>query len=159
MSTGRRAYDLLRSYVNHEWDRITHVDDQWDKSDFQNALDRLKAKRDELSASSEASNQSVPAESEPIQVPALPEDQKRYARSLLGVAEDATFEADSSRFLHDSTNVADASSFHQGQPSSIRPPPIQKRVHWALGVLTKTLTTPSVGSGALKSSTNSPEGS
>lgn len=27
MSTGRRAYDIVRGYVNHGWDRVSGVDD------------------------------------------------------------------------------------------------------------------------------------
>ncbi len=27
MSTGRRAYDIVRGYVNHGWDRLTSIDD------------------------------------------------------------------------------------------------------------------------------------
>ena len=28
MSTGRRAYDIVRSYVGHGWDRVSGVDDR-----------------------------------------------------------------------------------------------------------------------------------
>ncbi len=28
MSSGRRAYDIVRGYVNHGWDRVSGVDDQ-----------------------------------------------------------------------------------------------------------------------------------
>ncbi len=28
MSSGRRAYDIVRGYVNHGWDRVAGVDDQ-----------------------------------------------------------------------------------------------------------------------------------
>ena len=28
MSTGRRAYDIVRGYVNHGWDRVSSLDDQ-----------------------------------------------------------------------------------------------------------------------------------
>lgn len=76
MGTSRRAYDLLRGYVNHHMDRIRE-------------LDADSSARDELN---EALNPGASAPTEAVSTPAAtPIDQQAMARKILGVEEKATF--------------------------------------------------------------------
>ncbi|MEA2553990.1 MAG: hypothetical protein QOJ65_2166 [Fimbriimonadaceae bacterium] len=123
MSAGRRTYDLLRGYVNREWDRIHGME----LTDAQKELD------DALDASS-ASYKITPRPR--VEIP--PEDAKAYARQVLGVEENADFEtirhafeklckrSDPQRFPIDSEEAKQASD-------------IQKRIYWAYNLLTENV--------------------
>lgn len=77
MGTSRRAYDLLRGYVNHHVDRIRE-------------LDADTAARDELEASLRPGGVEA-AQSPSQELPATPVNQQELARKILGVEEKATF--------------------------------------------------------------------
>ena len=69
MSSGRRAYDIVRGYVNHGWERVAGVDDQAEA---------------ELRAALETPSQPATA------APPAPPMTVDVARRLLGVEEGAT---------------------------------------------------------------------
>lgn len=76
MSTGKRAYDIMRSYVNQEWERIRGIDQDG-------------------SARSELDAPYFPAPAPPASMPSAPKPEpitnKTQAAKVLGVAEDASF--------------------------------------------------------------------
>lgn len=124
MSEIRRTYDLLRGYVNREWDRIRSIE-------WQSAWQELEAS---------VRGPEPPAGSalvEPMQTPDLPEgvDLDEVARNILGVRADAEFEAvrDAFRRLH---KRSDPSAFPAGSQEATNALRIQQRVNWAYARLT-----------------------
>ena len=75
MSSGRRAYDLLRGYINNEWDRIQGVMDTNAENELNEAL---------------AGPQPIRRDTPPAEVIALSEEDT--ARQILGVGPTASFE-------------------------------------------------------------------
>lgn len=118
MSEFRRAYDLLRGYVNREWDRMRSIE-------WSSAWDELHGVQPQAE------------EKDPAAPPPLPEgvDAKEVARNILGVAKDAEFEAvrDAFRRLH---RRSDPSAFPPGSDESRNAARIQQRVTWAYTCLT-----------------------
>jgi hypothetical protein len=122
MSEARRAYDLLRGYVNREYDRIRGVD-------LDNAERELN---DSLS-----NNMSAKSSSSPIQQ-AVPEplaSREERARRILGVADGASFE-DIRRSFERLNKRGDPSRFPTGSEEREHATAIQKSVQWAYSVLT-----------------------
>lgn len=124
MSTGRRAYDLLRGYVNTEWDRIQGIE----RND---ALDELDAALDSTNP-----NNYKTAPKPEIRVKVPPEDAKTYARQVLGVAENADFEAIRHSF-EKLCKRSDPARFPENSEEARTASDIQKRIYWAYGVLTE----------------------
>lgn len=122
MSTGRRAYDLLRSYVNHEWDRIQGID----RTDAMQELD------DALDATSP--NYTFKPVPKAAQIP--PEDAETYARQVLGVAANADFETIRQAFER-LAKRSDPARFPEGSSEATQARDIQKRIYWAYGLLTQ----------------------
>lgn len=120
MSTGKRAYDLLRSYVNQEWDRIQ-------------GLERTDAVQ-ELDEALDASSLNYKITPRPkVDVP--PEDAETYARQVLGVPASADFEAIRHTF-EKLCKRSDPSRFPEGSSEAKLAEDIRKRVYWAYNLLT-----------------------
>ena len=120
MSVGKRAYDVLRGYVNREWERIQD-------------LDRLYAER-ELD---DVTTPPAPPVSQPQSAP-LPEDRTQRARQLLGVGPEASF--DELRKAFERLNKrSDPAKFPTGSSEAVQAADIQRRVNWAYQVLTENV--------------------
>lgn len=120
MSTGRRAYDLMRGYVNREWDRIKGVEFDDAERELQDALERPTERKLDLPG---------------IQETAVV-DRQLTASKILGVPITAPF-ADIHRSFEKLKKRSDASNFPSGSPEAAQAIEIQRRVQWAYGVLTE----------------------
>jgi hypothetical protein len=118
MSGARRAYDLLRGYINREWDRIQGVEE-------------LDARRELDQASRVPDNAGLP--------PIENQDPMEKARRILGVAADANYETIRKAFerLH---QRSDPSNFPDGSEEQRRAESIHKRVMWAYRTLSESVT-------------------
>lgn len=121
MSTGRRAYDLLRGYVNKEWERIKGIE----VSDAERELNE---------ALWNPASASRPTGGPPSPVP-QPQDPKAYARRLLGVSEDTPFE-DLRKCYSRLMKRSDPANFPSGSEEAKQAATIQRRVNWAYNTLT-----------------------
>lgn len=121
MSTGRRAYDILRGYVNREWDRIKGVEFDSAEKELQEALDNPTPRP-------------APTSSQPDETFTM--DRQLTASKILGVAVNAPFNEIQKSF--DRLNKrSDASNFPSGSSEAAQAIEIQRRVQWAYGVLTE----------------------
>lgn len=123
MSTGRRAYDLLRGYVGREYDRLQ-------------GLERISAE-DELSqAMNDASLRGSKKPPTPEPKPsASPIDAKTHAARILGVSAGASFEEVRKSFER-LNKRSEPSNFPPGSPERQQAGEIQRRVQWAYQTLT-----------------------
>lgn len=122
MSSGRRAYDILRSFVNSEWERIRGID-----------LDKALAELDAPAAPTVAGSIET--------APTLrSSDPKALARSVLGVSETADFEEIRKAFerLNERSEPA---RFPEGSEEQKHASQIQTRVNWAYQTLTEEVPT------------------
>lgn len=122
MSTGRRAYDLMRGYVNREWDRIKGVEFDDAERELQDALERPTDRK--------------------LDLPSIQEttivDRQLTASKILGVPINAPF-GDIHRSFEKLKKRSDASNFPSGSPEAAQAIEIQRRVQWAYGVLTERM--------------------
>ena len=124
MGTGRRAYDLLRGYVNREYDRIRGVE----LDDAERELnDTLKGYMPPKTTPAAQSSTSTPAE------PPLSREER--ARRILGVNEQSTFD-EIRRSFERLNKRGDPNRFPVGSEEREHAAAIQKSVQWAYGVLT-----------------------
>ncbi|MCC7230706.1 MAG: hypothetical protein IT203_09965 [Fimbriimonadaceae bacterium] len=121
MSVGRRAYDLMRGYVNREWDRIKGVEFESAERELQEAL--------ELPRQEERSVSLPPDETILL-------DRQLRASKILGVPVNAPF-ADIQKAFDRLKKRSDGSNFPSGSPEAAQAIEIQRRVQWAYGVLTE----------------------
>lgn len=123
MGTARRAYDLMRGYVNREWDRISGSEG----SDAQRELDEAMA--------------STPLPTpQPSTDSAPPLTMKERAQSILGLSASATF-ADIRKAFERLNKRSDPKNFPIGSVEAIKAAEIQKQIHWAYGTLTEGMDT------------------
>lgn len=118
MSTGRRAYDILRGYVNREWERLQGVE-------------MTEAER-ELYETYETPGVGV-ARSTSVDSGVL--DEAR-ARDILGVKPQATF-AEIREAYERITKRTDPANFPEGSSESQQAALIHRRVHRAYALLTE----------------------
>ncbi len=116
MSIGRRAYDVLRGYVGREWERIQGLEE--DVATRELDAESLPKKK--------ASN-----------LPPIPEvNREAHARTLLGVGPNAPFQ-DIRKAFERLNKRSDPGNFPPDSAEATQAAEIQKRVHWAFGVLTE----------------------
>src|SRR5688572_18974164 len=120
MSTGRRAYDMLRGYVNREWDRIKGVEFDSAERELQEALEKPTERKLDLSGMEQA----------------MVVDRQLTASKILGVPINAPF-AEIHKAFERLKKRSDASNFPSGSPEAAQAIEIQRRVQWAYGVLTE----------------------
>ena len=118
MSMGRRTYDLLRGYVSHEWDRIKDVERELAEREL----------KEDLPPKSKAEAPATPT-------PKTPEDKKTYARRLLGVTEESSFEDIRKAFTR-LCKRSDPANFPSGSAEAKKAADIQRQVNWAFNELT-----------------------
>ena len=126
MSTGRRAYNLLRAYVGREWDRIKN----WER------LDALK----ELDKEGETVPPTEPEAPEPDPnktVVYIPEGTTREqaAAHVLGVKDGAGFAEIRLAFVKLSRRSS-PDNFKAGTPERDQARDIYRKVHWEYRTLT-----------------------
>lgn len=117
MSEVRRAYDLLRAYVTREWDRIRGVEDEDNE-----------ARRELEDSSPQTSSTAEPR----------PENPQAFARSILGVGENASF-AEIRRAFDRLSRRSDPSNFPPGSPEGKQAAEILRRVNWAYRTLSESV--------------------
>ena len=120
MSVGKRAYDLMRGYVNREWERIKDVDRQYAESE----LDEPIVRRAPLPADSQGPVPSV--------------EPRERARQLLGVAQNASFQ-DIRKAFERLNKRSEPANFPVGSSEAAQAAEIQKRVNWAYQMLTENV--------------------
>lgn len=120
MSTGRRAYDMLRGYVNREWERMKGIE----VSDAERELN--EALWNPASATRPSGAQPAPAPQ--------PQDPKAYARRLLGVSADTPFD-ELRKCYSRLTKRSDPANFPAGSEEAKQAATIQRRVNWAYNTL------------------------
>lgn len=125
MSTGRRAYDILRGYVNREWERIQGVE-------LSDAERELYESMDPGAAAAEAAS-AAPTASTAAQYGVL---DAAKAREMLGVGPDATF-ADIRASFERITKRSDPANFPPGSAEAKQADAIHRRVHRAYAILTE----------------------
>lgn len=123
MSSARRAYDILRSYIGREWERIQGI--EW----FQ-AEQELQSPPSMDPTQTEARTDTA-ADPTP-----QAEDAKARARRILGVAETCTFEEVRKSYVRLSKRC-DAANFPVGSEEARRAEDIRIRIEWAYQVLSE----------------------
>lgn len=124
MSNGKRAYNLLRGYVNREWDRIK----DWERK---NALTELNTPSP---ASPSGSVKQPETENTVIYVPEGT-TKEEAAREVLGVEKDAGFREIRHAFVKLSRR-SDPTNFDSSTEEHRQALDIHKKVHWAYKILT-----------------------
>ena len=123
MSTGRRAYDLLRGYVNHEWERIQSIGDDPAEQELNDALNGPAGAR-QSSYSPEAA----------VEVVILSDEEK--ARQILGVGPQADFDEIRKPF-EKLDKRSDPSNFPAGSSEAEHAADIRSRVNRAFRLLSE----------------------
>jgi len=124
MSEAKRAYNMLRGYVNREWDRIKGLElaQAWQELE--------EGPRSTEKADGETSKEGVTK----IIIPEGT-DIKDAARLILGVDKDATF--DQIRHAFEKLNRRSApDQFTEGTEEAEHAVQLRRRVQWAYAVLT-----------------------
>ncbi len=128
MSTGRRAYDLLRGYVGREYDRLQSV------SRISAEMELEQAMNDPALGANRAFTHTESKRVEPRE----PVDPKAHAARILGVTPSATFEE--IRKCYETLNKrSDPTNFPEGSTERSQASEIQRRVQWAYQTLTENV--------------------
>jgi len=129
MSSGRRAYNMLRGYINREWDRMQGVDQ--DKA-WRELNEMVGGKNAETEARQEVMDTAAG------NIQQTPEDREEHARKLLGVTKDATFD-DIRKTFERLSKRSDPKNFPENSEEAKQAADIQKKVNWAFLVLTEKM--------------------
>lgn len=129
MSSGRRAYNMLRGYINREWDRMQGVDQ--DKA-WRELNEMVGGKNAETEARQEVMDTAAG------NIQQTPEDREEHARKLLGVTKDATFD-DIRKTFERLSKRSDPKNFPDNSEEAKQAADIQKKVNWAFLVLTEKM--------------------
>lgn len=121
MSGPRRAYDILRGYVNREWDRLTGPE-----------RDQAQTELDAAMAAPRPRSASQPDQPDPM----APIRRAERARAVLGVQADASF-AQIRKTFDRLNKRSDPNNFAPGSVEAVKAAEIQKQIHWAFGVLSE----------------------
>ena len=131
MSAGRRAYDLLRGYVNTEWDRIHKVED--DDPAARELAESLQQPSPRIHSTSVKPEPGLSTQG-PAQTP---EEKCDLARRILGLEGEVGFSE--VRHAYERINRrADPANFPENSPEAKQAAQIQRRVQWAYAVLSET---------------------
>lgn len=130
MSTGKRAYDLLRGYVNREYDRIRGVDLDNAQQELNDVLDG------KMPASSVTSSERT--DTAPTMPPGFSREER--ACKILGVEPKCSFEEIRKSFER-LNKRSEPSNFPAGSQERDQAAQIQKHVQWAYGVLSESVDT------------------
>ena len=131
MSEAKRAYNILRSYVNREWDRIKNVDlDAW-------------RELDEPASSAKPTSTPAPSVNSSLSDPTSPENQtstdfEATARTILGVTAKADFEEIRKAYekIH---KRSQPENFMEGSAEQEHAAELLRKATWAYNFLTKNV--------------------
>ncbi|HWA82947.1 MAG TPA: J domain-containing protein [Fimbriimonadaceae bacterium] len=135
MGTARRAYDLLRGYVNREYDRIRGVDLDDAERELNDSMQGYMPPKKASSTPSPSSTSQPTPQVDPAQIAATREER---ARRILGVGPEATFD-DIRRAFERLSKRGDPNRFPNNSVEREHAATIQKSVQWAYGVLTANI--------------------
>lgn len=124
MSTAKRAYDMLRGYVNNEWDRIKGVRMDDAEQELEEALANPIARPKAPTGADERTPEEAAAANASV------------ARKVLGVSETADF-AEIRACFDRIIKRTDPANFPEGSPEARQAETIHRRVHQAYGILTE----------------------
>jgi hypothetical protein len=119
MSSTKRAYNLLRGYVNREWERIRGEDAAWSELDEIGRPDVAGQPVSESTAREVAKA-----------------NDRELAQKVLGVPANADFDAVRAAFIR-LNRRADPGNFPPGSSEAQHAADIQKRVQWAYSLLSE----------------------
>ncbi len=123
MGSGRRAYDLLRGYVNQEWERIRSVDESPEERELRESLEGTSIRVERTTVVQETYVQVDPTE---------------WARKVLGVTAVADF-AEIKKAFDRLYSRSDPSKFPAGSSEATQASEIQGRVQKAYAILTDSM--------------------
>lgn len=123
MSTGRRAYDLLRGYVGREYERLAGVERISAEQEIEETMRTTKGFTHTESVAQ-------------VQSPIEPVDQKAHAARILGVSVQASFEEVRTTFDRLSKR-SNPTNFPEGSAERQQAAVIQRRVYWAFHILSE----------------------
>lgn len=126
MNEAKRAYDLLRGYINREWDRISQV--EWADAARELILPSGEPKASETPAEAAKATDTKPA------TPSIPVEEQ--ARQILGVTAETPF-ADIRKAYEKLIKRSDEHNFEAGTPDAEKASALRQRVAWAYAVLTQ----------------------
>ena len=122
MSDAKRAYDLLRGYVNREFDRLRGID-LWEA---ERELDSPATR--------------TPQTTEPQIPQSIPEDQDALARRVLGVSESAGYE-EIHKAYEQLRSRCEPGNFPAGSPEQAHATELARKIEAAYQRLTESVPT------------------
>lgn len=125
MSTAKRTYDILRGYVNREWDRIQGIELTDAERELSDALDNPAPRPRPATG---AAVETIDADTSASEV--------AIARRILGVDEGASF-AEVRTAFDRVVKRTDPVNFPAGSPEAQQAAEIHRRVHRAYDILTE----------------------
>jgi len=130
MSTTRRAYDILRSQINHHWDRLTSSE----YSDAWQELDGPAAQATQPQAQAQQRQQAAPSPQEEVTPEEAEQNQRRIAAKVLGVAPDACYDVVRKEYER-LARRADPTKFSDGSEEQQRAAILRQQIEVAYRIL------------------------